>query len=489
MNNIDDMIDMNYIIEKSLRFKTDNFSFNGNNIFGVFVSISYGTTDNIHGCIGYWSQSIDKNINFKVMSNNDIVKWLGSVSYDATWSDSRRYNHKISPYLDLGEKYKIYYMILPVYKITNDGKLNGNTPFNNNDYGLIVNSLIDGRRATYLPGVFMNSKWNDIKDSLLEKANIDTSNYNRENIVYHAYKTIEKECSLLDYYVKPFKKYFDTYRKNYDISIVRNIGFASDLLVLHNYCIKLENDTIVYIKNMCDKYYDTIFRETLNKGQGLRQEDRQALSFLLKCYIYLDNHNESDSDKYKNKCQVIYDYLSYQVNNNYNDLEPNFELCEILESLVLFDKNINLHNKFIKKIINNEVQRFNNLENNNDNIFRYNWIAQYLNSLSNIMDISKCKKYAEFLLKLTKDNIDLTYDYETNYYVVQFQCLTALLNCIGNDDLVTNNIIEHILIKLSYRKMYNNCKCLYLFKDKTYRLDITGHFICGLKNLILVTSK
>jgi hypothetical protein len=98
----------------------------------------------------------------------------------------------------------------PLYKIDSE---TGFIPeldmyFNNNKYGLIVSSNT-GNKATYLPKVFENISWSDIKDSIFSKAGIH--NNNLPNVVFYAYKTKNIKRSiykiLFTYQKQLFKKF------------------------------------------------------------------------------------------------------------------------------------------------------------------------------------------------------------------------------------------------------------------------------------------
>jgi len=460
-------MDLNYVIESGLVYKihSKNFEFLlDNNIFGVFVSVERNYEKNkypygIHGCIGYWTN------NYEAISHEQIIDKLSSVANSAVWNDYRKIYFHQSLYLDLLAKFKIYYMQTPVWPISsNTGKIQKvDIDFDNNKYGIIVSDKYSHAKATYLPHVFKNYSWDQIQKSINNKAGI---NETKELIQYYAYKAKIYETSLLEYYTLPLINFFNEYLLDNTLNDgnVRNVGTLYNLLILHNFNkyknnIKLSSRTIEIITNEINNYKKTLLVDI--------KSNKQALSFLLKCYLILNDYNNST---------LIYNALLLQILTSIETKRSykfTFEDYEILDSLALYKSDSNvvlLHKKIAKNIINNL---------SGNDIFTLNWIAQYLSKLSLIISVEKyCNILSKKILKL----IIITNDIETNYIAVQLECLSAIVYLVSQN-LRSNisNQIENLFKLISYRKNVNG---IYLFKNGTYRLDITGHFICALNNLL-----
>jgi len=139
------------------------------NSFGVFTTIRRHKKldkwpEDIHGCIGYWEND------YKELSKKILLDNLMRVSYDALWNDDRK------KYFEPIEKdpetiIEIDFMMKPTYKITESGMIEGiGSQFDNNVYGIIAVSPTG--RATYLPKVFENIGWDQLKESIKNKAGI-----------------------------------------------------------------------------------------------------------------------------------------------------------------------------------------------------------------------------------------------------------------------------------------------------------------------------
>ncbi len=166
------------------------------NSFGVFVTIhrendklqSY--PNDVHGCIGNWDNK------YKNVLPEKIYRDIMDVSLKATFEDDRR---KSFPPLenDVFSRVEISYLLTPLYTILTkkfNNKIIGwidklQKEFNNKEFGLILNGP---SRATYLPDVFENSSWVDIKKSLLEKAGLGPEQEHQTS--FYAYLSkVEKE--------------------------------------------------------------------------------------------------------------------------------------------------------------------------------------------------------------------------------------------------------------------------------------------------------
>lgn len=462
-------------ISNSLRFSQSNQPIDlhdiPNNTFGVFVSIERSKLHqldkwpiNIHGCIGYWDP------NYQVLDNNIIIQKIMEVAADATWKDSRRNYFPHSIYVDLDARFKIYFMTKPVYKINNKTGIVENTSefFDNNKHGLIVENTNDqllSQRATYLPKVFPNETWNYIKESLINKANID-----QENVNFFAYKCVTHSMTIADYFMIPIQKFVNTFYKTfipYSVSNniivvdktedVRNLATIYDILQMQKHGYQLNDQVNNAIINNIN-YYKSKYISNKNAM-------RQSSAFLL-----LDLYLIDPTDKY---IDIIMNELFSQINSN-SLIDINFELGEILMALSIVDSNnSNLKNKI------NKIPQIDQDSESELDIFRYNWFSKLVNKINN-------NEYKYQLINrvigFIKDNQSMN---ETNYYAVEFEALSTLYASIDNQQIRLQ--IEPYLIKLmlDLEKRRNELG-LYQFSDKSSRLDITGHVLNGFFSLLMV---
>lgn len=124
------------------------------NAFGVFVTVK--RNNKVHGCQGYWDPKFAK------LEPSNLYDHLLQVAHAAMWLDDRRFN--FAP-IETETKIiiEIDYMYLPIKKI--------NRQFSNRNLGIIIQDK-EGRRATYLPGVFPDEKMDYIVESIKMKASI-----------------------------------------------------------------------------------------------------------------------------------------------------------------------------------------------------------------------------------------------------------------------------------------------------------------------------
>ena len=168
------------------------------NTFGIFATIRRNKKldkwpEDIHGCIGYWENN--------VMSPDSIIQHLLDVSLSAMYNDNRRnYFPPLEIEPDPETVIEIDFMLHPLITVdTNTGLMitdtsknnnnnnnnkNNKKRFNNAKWGLIVSNNKTNKRATYLPGVFPDISWPEIKNSLLGKAGITTM----EPVSFQAYQ-------------------------------------------------------------------------------------------------------------------------------------------------------------------------------------------------------------------------------------------------------------------------------------------------------------
>jgi AMMECR1 domain-containing protein len=136
--------------------------------FGAFVSVKRSTKldsypFDTHGCIGYWSNDYQELRDF-------LISKIAMVARQATNHDDRKTYFTDDLTEDSNAEYIVYLMKLPVMVIdTASGIMENGQKFNNKDYGLIVQGQ-SGNRATYLPEVYPDQSWTNIKKLLEDKA-------------------------------------------------------------------------------------------------------------------------------------------------------------------------------------------------------------------------------------------------------------------------------------------------------------------------------
>jgi hypothetical protein len=126
-----------------------------------------------------------------------------------------------------------------------------------------------------------------------------------------------------------------------------------------------------------------------------------------------------------------------------------------------------------------------------DNIFEYNWQAKFLFEIRK--DIP-AKRHAEELLRRLI-GLKITADIETNYLAVYFEAAMSLWGILGGDMLANILPVWIFLLRRWKGGLFSikngvfktqeikNSKSFYLFyfKNRTARIDITGHVINGLQ--------
>ena len=176
-------------------------------IFGFFVTLKRGHLDTrkvfpmiedtqhacVQGCMGHWNNDFNK-----YLDNQMIVSKIIGLVETIQDSDSR-YRHFVRFPLkkDPDAYISITFMIAPIYLIDiqsgylKKGKFR--EQFNNRDYGII--SELNGQRATYLPHVFPDKNFHEIKTSLLKKAGISLVGRS-SNVNFYAYDCCIYDCKL-----------------------------------------------------------------------------------------------------------------------------------------------------------------------------------------------------------------------------------------------------------------------------------------------------
>lgn len=453
---------MDYLIYKSLFPNQEfieypkNLYFIPSNCFGSFVSIKRTKISefpyDVHGCIGNYGS------NFANKSKEEIYKIVLDVGHSALYNDDRR--KSFSPiYNDSQAKFEIELMLNPVLEINKStGMIKGtNEYFNNDDYGLIYKG--PNNSATYLPKVFENISWNSIKERIKRKSN--NINSNGKFYAFRTKKISKKIISIIPTIRNKIFNSFLNFNNQYFIKEIpyilqekNNIIYDSNQYVRNNgtlYDLYVLGFNNVILNKSINKYYNLFL-----KNKSIM---RQASAFLLLCLE--DSH----------KIEIICKYLLKNINN----LEPNFERGEVLIGLI--DK-CNSQN-----IIFDAIQKMHvDFETQDVSIFRCNWEAKVLYIYKKKYSSTSFDNYAKKLMtkiELLANSYDLNTN--TNYLVVTFEALMSLKNILYKRFSLNAN---NILFTCFYILLTRFKKDLIFFKDmKEARLDMTGHFIQGLKTL------
>lgn len=404
------------------------------NVFGVFITtIRENPLKNwpneIHGCIGNWQNN--------KMNQTQITKNICHLSYSSMWEDNRKLYHP-NILTEPNATLEISFMILPIKNAIS---------FNPKTEGLIVE--FEQKRATYLPNVFPNKSFNEIKNSLLGKAGVKEGKFSK-----YSTKVIKTQLNII--FCKKYlnfivKRFFDFMNNNWNefVPYSYNKTTKTDKSQNVRNCATLKDmlDWPQFLnKNLLQKIQSSM---TYYSQKWKNYNMRQANAFLIPVMSYF---NEDTSEM----CDYLYSQLQ--------DMDPQFELGEVLIGL----------NEVCPKKEQLEKWRkfmFNRIDKIND-IFELNWQAKYLYSLHksghNVKNHTK-----KLFIKIEK--INFNENDETNYLAVQFEALCSLYGC----GLPFSNKIFHLWILLLQR--WNNG--LFYFKNKTARIDITGHCLNALKIL------
>ncbi len=426
----------------------DDYKILPSNAFGVFSTIrrshklqSYPT--DIHGCIGYWDTK------FNTLSKKVLYDNMMRVANDSMWSDDRRkYFEPIET--DPNSLLELDFMMNPIYKInkTTGQIIDLNVKFTNKEYGIIIQSTQTSQRATYLPNVFPNISWQNLLESIKQKAgiigNFEVYAYKIQQIKstflsiltnnIYSYISIYNFCRFLINTMKPNLEYPFVYSCNKNKLIweknddVRNIATLSEVFkYIHVYpTIATKTET-----NKISKYIFTIL-DNLNKYSS------QGLSFLGYVYPMFKLNNAKFCKK---------------LTNDLQNAEEEFEKPEL--TIGLNNSGCNTKQNFTFTAA--------------DSIFKMNWTIQAI--------ISSNKKPSINLIKLLIDKINKQgFNIETNYLAVSFEALGFLYNSINDNKLLP--IAFKLWYELEKRKTCYNI--LYTFLDGNARVDITGHINNGL---------
>tara|TARA_Y100000034_G_C6884983_1_gene406189 strand:+ start:617 stop:2071 length:1455 start_codon:yes stop_codon:yes gene_type:complete len=441
--------------------------------FGVFVTArrtheyyrQYKRKIKTHGCQGYWDKE------YKELPKETIRSKLQEISSATTSNkDKRKRRFKKLIQQDAGANYEVNFMMKPVFNINEQtAQMDNGDRFNNVDYGLIFVSQ-NGKRATYLPRTWVKKTWTEIKTMLRKKAG-DTEQATGK---FYAYKTISYKDGVLrlfqpDYLNFLVEEYSDYINNNYNDFIpyqtnlnnsstinkdknIRNLMSIDSILnfqsYLHSNVLSSIDDNLEYYKQ---KFYEN------------KKSMRQASSFLVLAL-----------NKVGDDVEEICDYLYGELPK----LEHRFERGEVLLSLCETCGGLDILSREERRMYDDIIEK---TEVTTDDIFQYNWHAQYLNSLYKKHNII-LQDHIDLLFHRMSNIINSFINPETNYLAVSLEGLAALYPLIQNPE--DKNRLTNDMFHMFYRiqKRYKNG--LYFFKNGIARMDITAH-VMNAYNILL----
>lgn len=423
------------------------------NSFGVFTTvrrIKKNNNNDVHGCIGYWSHD------YKIIGKDELYNNLLRVSYDAMVNDNRR--HQFSPIEKEPNSYlEIDFMMKPIYTINkNNGIINElNKKFDNNEFGIIIQN--NGNKATYLPHVFPNISWENLLQSIKEKANIFDENYK-----LYAYKIIQFKGNISLLLLGNVFSYLQIFEYTHFLTsnIKKDTKYPFIYEIKNGNVIWNEHDevrniaTIGSILKYSNTYKDLISRKELEYTKekaleiinSLDKFSSQALSFLGFLYEIVKINNK---EKY---CKKLTESLI--------NADEEFEKPELIIGLLKAGCNV-------KKVDLSFTKE--------DSIFKMNWVTQALLENGKIPSIREQR----FLEEKIREIIENKEKMETNYLAVSFEALCYLFKRNENNNLLIE--LFELYVELEKRKLCKNI--FYGFLHGECRVDITEHVINGLYEL------
>ena len=439
----------------------------------------------IHGCIGHWTD--------KALAPNDMIDLVQRLSRNARTTDDRRFNFTTDIDQDASATMEINFMNLP----RNELKPAQYRGFDNNTHGIIVES-IDGRRATYLPGVFPATGWDEIKHSLLIKAGISRDSEPKPR--FYTYTTTTLTVPIYDLLFSPMSRahmendvadFFQTLYSKFvpymfiaakNAIIVRQSEAVRNVAVICNIIKLAQNRRALLEKPLVanlDYYYQLWFKDP--------DKYRQASIFLIKAYTLFQIH----STRVKAMGLNLYTALENGL------LEPCFELGEAVSVLAQTPM---AHVIQLQHAVNGMYDRTRFLIETGqvslDMIFELNWHSQSVFHLAKIRYFprepsrklhQRYSEHAQLLLQLMMVIVpaDTILDaLDINYLAVMYECFSNLDALMCHLYLrvepapfhaqIRNQRLRYFAAASRMRASYG----LYYFKGGNIaRLDITGHIL------------
>jgi len=412
--------------------------------FGFFITVHRSQPlgewpHDIHGCIGYWED--------KRMSKAAIIGKIPGIAHSSFFTDSRAQYHVVPLIEDPDARIEISFMQLPLTPISGKRK-----KFDNEKYGLIVES--DQGRGTYLPKVFQTKNWAEISASLLQKARVKTGKF-------FQYETSVVEGKLRTIFDR---EYLEWVAQEYLIFMEVNYGDFVPYMVEGGKVIIDNTENVRNCATLCEllelpisKNLEAKIRRDIRyyAAKWKNRNQQQANAFLIMAMAKIGGKvTQTLSDI----CDDLY--------KNLDSIEPQFQLGETLIALHQVCpriKELAHWQKWMEK-------RLDGLMGGMDNIFEYNWQAKFLFEIRK--DIPAKRHTEELLSRLI--GMKITEDMETNYLAVYFEAMMSLWGILGGD-MLANILLVWIFLLRRWKGG------LFYFKNRTARIDITGHVINGLQ--------
>jgi len=387
----------------------------------------------------------------------DLIKKIEELSNKTNFENDRREYFIRDLSQDANSKIEISLMLNPRFEVDTETGMVLGSVFDNQKLGLIVEA--GGRRATYLPGVFENIQWNELKKSLIRKSGGEGSAkfyaYKTQIINVPIYDTLFSETSLhllefdtAEFYSIKYRDFVPYEFTNGKIIIdktqdVRNLGTIGDVIRFskkYDFSSKMN-----FIRENLEYYYQKYLENP--------EELRQASVFMLEDYWMLGIH----PDRTKKMEEYLYD--------NLDEMEPRFELGEALMVLAEISDRRDVFEKQAKKMYG----RLEKMDGNLDEVFELNWQSQFLEK-AKIYKKKNAEKIWEIISKIIQENPGKL---ETNYWAVIYECLSNLTKMLDGME-IKNRRLEYF-IKLNSRRGEWG---LYFFRGmQVARMDITGHIM------------
>lgn len=416
------------------------------NAFGVFTTVRRHQTlpkwpEDIHGCIGHWDSK------FQAIPPTTLYDHLLRVSHDAMWTDSRR-SHFGPIEQDPQSQLELDFLMLPLSPINAaTGKLPNKKSFHNDTYGLIIQQASSGKKATYLPKVFPTKKWPDLLASIKQKASIEGDDYE-----LYAYTIQQISGPFIDLLVKPLIPRMILYRfVTTMLPIMKpRYPFPFPYSCKKNTLHWTKEDDVRNIATLGDIVkYTSLFslpkRDTVNLQRSVQSILDTQDAYSAQALSFLGHTFQEVSKEHTEYCAKLVRELP--------DAEDEFGKPEILIGLrkagCLFQ---------LPPLVTS------------DSIFNLNWTIQtyvaYEKPIPKQMIRNLTTAVQGLLIK--KEST------ETNHLAVAFEAL-----CYTNHN---HSLLFQLFFELEQRKECHNL--LYAFLDKTARVDITGHVLNGLYELL-----
>ena len=520
----------------NISLRTPNLSTIPKNAFGVFCTIRRSQKlptypEDIHGCIGYWSPD------YSTVPPKALLQHLIDVGHSAMYKDDRRtYFPPIET--DTNAIIEIDFMLLPTIPINPvSGQLENGDQFANSKYGLIVSDNSNMSRATFLPHVFPDTiSWQDIKGKVISKAGATTSNTNNKFLAYQI-KQIKARLFDIVEYIKS-RPYRNTYDISYTFALIDSFlnfmyksmkelkyipyevsrsNSPTQLILKQNEDEAIRNfsslETVIrcqykiFKSKLSNEIIDIARNTIITLYKNMNQNDYQALANYISLICVW---NKYLPNKYSFKIQIK--HINILINRIPN-AEETFERGQIVLAIIEYFNSIldTKNNKIINKkqgFVNNivtiyETINYNITKSNKSNlekVFKMNWDSQVLCALlknnndkniepSIIKQIIKIVKAYKILFKTIRPIIT---ELETNYQAVIFEGSNTLLQTIksikNNKQDITFDIDESNLQSIVFISFLEIIKRwengLLYFTNNTARIDITGHMMNGILNVL-----